>query len=245
MARDDLGVRVERIATKAVNDGLPTVEGKFVGWANKTTQLGAYVDPSSAAATLIEVGEPCVLMVGGKHEVPISATKGHAPVGTSVDDLLYIAAADNAISRNAAATGTNEVQEVKVDGTGGTHRLEFDGELTDKLAPGLTAAELLAEMEELSNIQPGDLTITGGPGDSGGTTPYVFTFTGQYAGTNVPAVISVEEELTGGGAAVTVTTKTAGVSPPGSFPLGVVEEIDTVRKVAIVNTNALAAFLGG
>lgn len=102
MARDDLGVRVERIATKAVKDGLPTVEGAFVGWANKSTQPGAFVDPSSAAITTIEVGEGFVMMVGGKHEVPISATKGHAPVGTAVDDLLYINPADNEIKKEAA-----------------------------------------------------------------------------------------------------------------------------------------------
>jgi hypothetical protein len=44
---------------------------------------------------------------------------------------------------------------------------------------------------------------------------------------------------------IAVSTTTAGVAPVGSMPLGVVEEIDTVRDVALVNTNALAAFLGG
>jgi len=244
MARDDLGVRVERIATKAVKDGLPTTEGKFVGWANKTTQLGAYVDPSSAAAALIAVTEPFVMMMGGKHEVPISATKGHAPVGTAVDDLLFIATADNAITRNADAAGTNEVQKVVVKGKKGSFKLKFQGEETAAIKFNATALEVQEALEALGGIDPGDVVVTGGPGDEGGTTPYSVTFGGQFAEENVPAIAGVKSTLEEPGEVV-VSTTTAGVAPPGSLPLGVVEEIDTVRAVALVNTNALAAFLGG
>ncbi|MGH2939454.1 MAG: hypothetical protein ACRDPE_15205 [Solirubrobacterales bacterium] len=99
MARDDLGVRVEKVATKKVKDGRPTVEKNIVGWANRVLQLGAYVDPSSAEVATIQVGEVFVMMVGGKHELPISATAGDAPVGTVEGDLLFIKAADNTIKK--------------------------------------------------------------------------------------------------------------------------------------------------
>jgi hypothetical protein len=139
MARDDLGVRVEKIATKAVKDGRPAVEERIVGWSNKTMQLGAYVDPSSEEATLIAKKEAFVLMVGGKHELPIGKGADEAPEAVKVGDRLWIDPKDNSIKTEAS-----EKAEGKV----------------------------------------------------------LYT------------------------------------------PLGVVEEIDAVRKVALINTNALAAFLG-
>jgi hypothetical protein len=106
MATDNPGVRVEKIATKKVLDGLPTVEKNTVGWANRTLQLGAYVNPADEKAVReIQIGESFVIMVGGEHEVPISATKGHAPAGTKEGDLLYINPADNAIVKNEAKVG--------------------------------------------------------------------------------------------------------------------------------------------
>lgn len=246
MARDDLGVRVEKIATKKVLDGKPTVEKKIAGWANRTLQLGAFIDPSDVVAvSQIQIGESFVIMVGGKHEVAISATKGDAPVGTVEGDLLYIAEADNAISRNGAAAGTNEVQKIVIDATSKNWKFGFDGEETGNLLFNISAAELQAAAEKLATINPGDLVVTGGPGNSGGTTPYILTFGGQYAGENVPQASATKVDLEGGGATATASTTTPGVAPPGSMPLGVVEEIDAVRAVALVNTNALAAFLGG
>lgn len=246
MARDDLGVRVEKIATKKVLDGLPTVEKKIVGWANRTLQLGAYIDPNDATAVSeIQIGESFVIMVGGKHEVPISATTGHAPVGTVEGDLLYIRESNNAISRGAEAAGTNEVQEITVKAKKGTFKISFEGETTAAIKFNATAGEVQAALEALGGIDPGDVVVTGGPGDETGTAPYVLTFGGQFAEEDVPAVTTDVSGLEEGTKTATVTTKTAGVAPPGSVPLGVVEEIDTVREVALVNTNALAAFLGG
>lgn len=245
MALENPGTRVEKIATKKVLDGLPTVEKKIAGWANRTLQIGAHVDPSDVnAVSQIQIGEAFVVMVGGEHEVPISATLGHAPVGTVEGDLLYIAEADNAITRNAAAAGTNEVQKVTVKGKKGSFKLKFQGEETAAIKFNATAKEMQEALEALGGIDPGDVVVTGGPGDEGGTTPYVVTFGGQFAEENVPALEAVKSTLEEPGEII-VTTTTAGVAPPGSMPLGVVNRIDASREVALVNTNALAAFLGG
>jgi hypothetical protein len=227
-------------AKDPIAHGAPAVvEGK-VGFLAFNKQLGRFVDPTSDEATFIQPGDGCEIFIGGTHRLALAGPLAGAAVG----DKLYITA-ENEVLRNVEDAGTNEKQSVKVDGTGGTHRLEFDGELTDKLAPALTAAELLAEMEELGNIQPGDLEITGGPGGAGGTTPYIFIFKGQYEDTDVPVLISVEEELTGGGAAVTITTTVAGVAGAAVFPLGVIDKVDTAPTpdLAYVNTNALASFI--
>lgn len=106
----------------------------------------------------------------------------------------------------------NEVQTVTVDATGGTFTVTFDGEQTDALAFNVSAAAFQAALEGLSNIDPGDVTVTGGPGDAGGTTPYVLTFGGQYAFQDVPQVEVASVDLAGGGAAVTANTTTEGGS---------------------------------
>jgi hypothetical protein len=106
----------------------------------------------------------------------------------------------------------NEVQRVTVDATGGNITLKFDGETTANISATATAAAMQTALELLSNVQPGDIVVTGGPGDSGGTTPYLLTFGGQWAGKNVPAVVATGVSLTGGGSTVVVATVTAGGS---------------------------------
>lgn len=218
MALDNPGVRVEKLATKKVLDGLPTVEKKIVGWANRTLQLGAFVNPTDEKAVKeIQIGEPFVIMVGGEHEVPISGTKGHAPVGTVEGDLLYIAEADNAITRNADAAGTNEVQKVTVKAKKGNFKLKFQGEETAAIKFNATAKEVQEALEALGGIDPGDVVVTGGPGDEGGTTPYTVTFGGQFAEEDVPAIEGVKSTLEEPGE-ITVTTSVAGGSA-GRFVL--------------------------
>lgn len=97
----------------------------------------------------------------------------------------------------------NESVSIPVDATGGTWTISFDGETTAAIAFNATAATVKAALEALSNISPGDVTVTGGPGDSGGTTPYVITFGGKYAGLDVPAITTGVGSLTGGGGTAT------------------------------------------
>jgi hypothetical protein len=207
----------------------------------KTTQLGNMTRPTDTEATNIMPGERCVGSLGGVHELALAGGLS----GIEQGDKLWINTVTHEIVTDPTAVGTNEKQSVKVNGTGGTYRLELDGELTAKLAPGLTAAQLREALEKLSNIDPGDIAVTGGPGDSGGTVPYVVTFTGQYEDANVPTLAVVEEELTGGGGEVTVTTTTAGAAGAEVVAVGVVDEVDPTRTphVARINANALHAFI--
>lgn len=104
---------------------------------------------------------------------------------------------------------TSEVQSVKVDGTGGTFQLIYEGDKTAKVAFNVSAAALKTALEDLPGIPNGAITVTGGPGNSGGTTPYLVTFGGDLAEQDID-LLGDEDELTGGGADVTVTVVTAG-----------------------------------
>lgn len=112
------------------------------------------------------------------------------------------------------ASNTNEVQTVTITGTptGGTFTLTFTGQTTSAIAYNATAATVQSALEALSNVNPGDVTVTGGPGPG---TAFTATFGGQYTGTDV-AQMTASGSFTGGTTpAVTVATGTAGGAAPG------------------------------
>jgi hypothetical protein len=110
------------------------------------------------------------------------------------------------------AARPNEVQTVTISGTptGGTFTLTLDGETTGAIAYNATATTVKTALEALSNVTPGDVVVTGGPGPG---TPYVVTFSGgTWAGKDVPA-LTAAASLTGGSSpAVAVATSTGGGS---------------------------------
>ncbi|MEU6979578.1 hypothetical protein [Streptomyces sp. NPDC046371] len=111
------------------------------------------------------------------------------------------------------AAVTNEVQSVTVTGapTGGTFTLTYSGQTTAAIAYNATAAAVQSALEALSNVNPGDIVVTGNAGG-----PYTLTFGGQYLGDNV-AQLTATASLTGGTTpGVTVATTTGGGTPTAS-----------------------------
>jgi hypothetical protein len=112
-------------------------------------------------------------------------------------------------------TGTAEVQTVTITGspTGGTFTLTYSGQTTAAIAYNATAATVQSALEALSNIEPNDIVVAGGPGPA---TPWTVTFEagdlgGQFDGTNVAQMTASGAGLTGGTTpAVAVTTTTGG-----------------------------------
>lgn len=105
------------------------------------------------------------------------------------------------------AAVTNEVQTATITGgpTGGTFTLTFSGQTTASIAYNATAAVVQTALEALSNVNPGDIKVTGAAGG-----PYTLTFGGQYLGDNV-ASATATASLTGGTTpGVTMATTTAG-----------------------------------
>lgn len=110
---------------------------------------------------------------------------------------------------------TDEVQKVTKSGTvsGGTFTLTFDGETTAAIAFDAPAADVQTALENLVNIHPGDVEVTGGPVS---TTALTFTFGDNYAGENVPQIVSDDASITGGGTLVDSTT-TAGAGGAAQY----------------------------
>lgn len=110
----------------------------------------------------------------------------------------------------------SEGQTVTVTGgpTGGSFTLTLAGQTTAAIAWNATAAAVQTALEALSNVNVGDVTVTGGPAPG---TPHVVTFGGQYAGEDMPAMTASGASLTGGTSpAVGITTSTAGGGTGGT-----------------------------
>lgn len=133
------------------------------------------------------------------------------------------------------AAGTNEVQTLAKTGTvsSGTFAISFQGQTTAAIAFGETAANIITALNLLSNVDSGDITATGG---AAGVADVVFTFTGRYAGVNVPLMTVNSGSLVGGGSYNIVET-TAGaysVNPGGLTDLYAVRfGLDGFHGVAV------------
>lgn len=109
---------------------------------------------------------------------------------------------------------TNEVQTVTITGTpaGGGFTLTFQGQTTSSIAYNAIASVVQTALEALSNIDPGDVLVTGGPGPG---TPYVVEFRGQYGQVNVTQMTAAHTFTGGSSPAIAVTTTTGGAGPTG------------------------------
>lgn len=117
--------------------------------------------------------------------------------------------------------GDKEVQKITVKATGGKFKVIYSGKTTTAVKFNATAPELQAALIALSNIDEGDVVVTGGPGDEEGTVPYVLTWN---KGEDVAAVTTDATELTGGEHKATVSTTTAG-SASGSLKVSLETEV--------------------
>ena len=102
-----------------------------------------------------------------------------------------------------------EVQTVTVDATGGTFTVTdaYTGLETDPLDFDIAANDFTTAMDGITD-HPGMVVVTGGPGDSGGTTPYTLTWDANYG--NVGEPTTDPASLTGGAGTAAVATTTAG-----------------------------------
>lgn len=110
-------------------------------------------------------------------------------------------------SGNAQGGIVNEVQTITVSGTvsGGTFTITVveTNETTAAIAYNANAATIQAALELLTSIEPGDITVAGGPIQ---TTPATLTYGGIYAGRNIAQITVDSSLLTGGGTYVPTTT---------------------------------------
>jgi hypothetical protein len=126
---------------------------------------------------------------------------------------------------------TNEIQQVVLQygPTGGTWALQFDGQTTTGLAVNATVSQVQTALEALSNIAPGDVFVTGNPGQ------FTVRFAGQYQFINVPRLIPVYlNTLTGGNLSIGVSTLVEGVAA-----------VDEVQRVNLIGNPTGGTFTLG
>lgn len=140
----------------------------------------------------------------------------------------------------------SEVQTLTFDATGGTYTLAFDGSpatgnITYANTSGDTAT-LLAALESLPTINPGDVTVTRGT-PAGNVTIFTVTFGGQYVGQDVPTIV-VTESLTGGsGTLVPAVGSAGGGAGTGGLETGVGHLYTSVEVVTATTTIDVGAAL--
>jgi hypothetical protein len=122
---------------------------------------------------------------------------------------------------NAAIDSPNEVQEISICASAGNFRLSFGADTTGDLPFNASASQVQAALEGLPGIGIGDVAVSGGPGDGQGSHPYVVTFIGDLAATDVEQIVLEQGTLsTGNGCPESVVTTTS-----GGFPVQVTAEV--------------------
>ena len=77
---------------------------------------------------------------------------------------------------DAAYQPRDELQRLQIKANGGTFTLELGGQITAPIAHNASPATVQAAIEALPSFDPGDLSVSGGPGNLNGTNPYLLTF---------------------------------------------------------------------
>jgi hypothetical protein len=112
-----------------------------------------------------------------------------------------------------ASPNTNEVQAVTIVGTptGGTFNMTYDGQTTAAIVYNATALNVQTALEALTNINPGDVAVTGAAGG-----PYTVVFGGTLGARDVVLMTANGTALTGGtNPDVVIATTTPGVGVSG------------------------------
>ena len=178
---------------------------RLVAWNFSDPQVFSAVESFETA----EVAQPTISFD------PISAITGNgAQLSGNVDpndpepldpDPAFDSSCRFEYLTDAAYQPIDEKQRLTIRASGGTYTLSLGSEQTSPIAHDAPAATVQSALEGLANVEPGDVSVSGGPGNLGGTNPYVVTF----AGSNPPQLVASSSGLIGPGKAQ-VTTIAAG-----------------------------------
>ncbi len=79
---------------------------------------------------------------------------------------------------------------------------------TANISATASPGEVQTALEAIPSIGTGNVEVEGGPGDAEGTNPYVITFNGKFADTNVRKITTTNVSLTGGSPSTSVSVST-------------------------------------
>lgn len=109
----------------------------------------------------------------------------------------------------ALVNARNEVVSITIDATSGNWTFTYGAQTTANIAFNATAAAVKTAIELLSTVDADDILVSGGPGNSGGATPYYFAFASEVDET---AITVADISLAGGGDTITVAVIQTGGS---------------------------------
>lgn len=123
--------------------------------------------------------------------------------------------AGTVLGQVTGTTAVNDVQTITVSGTptGGSFRLNFNGQVTAAIAFNAAASAVQTALQALSNVGTGNVTCSGGP-FPGATV--VCTFAGDQAGIFEPLMTLYSNSLTGGASPTAAVAHTT----PGAYAGG-------------------------
>ncbi|HPM79751.1 MAG TPA: S8 family serine peptidase, partial [Candidatus Anammoximicrobium sp.] len=201
----------------------------LVGGTNEVQQVALTGAPTGGTFTLTFDGQTTA-------QIP-----HNAPTTTDVDEVqrIQITGSPNEgsftltfngqttipIGFNAPTmTGRNEIQSITMSGAPytGTFTLTFQGQTTGPINWNANATAVRLALEALSNIAPGDVTVTGGAFPA---SPMTVTFGGTYAN-RVVSEMTVTSSLVGGN----VSVATVQQGSPGVF-----EALDALSNIVGVD----------
>jgi hypothetical protein len=133
--------------------------------------------------------------------VTSASGKGYGSLEAGTLDRVYdFIHNETAMEIVGSSNNVNEIQAVVVDATGGNFKLTYSAQTTADIAFDATPGAVQTALEALSNIAPGDVVVTGTPGN------YNVEFTGTLASTNVAKMTTAAgtAPLTGGSASAVV-----------------------------------------
>ena len=202
-----LGVVDAQASAAAVPKGVTGFFGTMPGTAAFGTAAGQLRDPRGVAVN--QTGN------GGTPAGTIYAVDGTNNRVVSFDPSGKFLRAFGADVVAYGPDQANEVQAIAVNATSGKFKLTFNGQPTTSLAATASATEVQAALNALTivgGLSPaGSVTVTGGPGDAGGTVPYRIVFGGSLAKVNVNQVTGASdagESLSGGSPFTAITSGT-------------------------------------
>ncbi|MEM6403330.1 MAG: S8 family serine peptidase, partial [Cyanobacteria bacterium P01_D01_bin.116] len=118
---------------------------------------------------------------------------------------------------NSTVTNRNEQQDITLNGgtpTSGTFTLTFQGNTTNPIAFNASAGTIQTALTALPNINPGDVSVTGGPFSNNMAALARITFTGALGNINLPTV-GISGTGLDAGITAAITTNTNGATSNG------------------------------
>jgi hypothetical protein len=176
-------------------------DGEFIRAWGFDVNAPAESTPESASFETCTVKAQCISGVdvvspapGGElsnpSDVAVDQTNGNVYVTNQGMARIEVFTSSGAFVRafglSVAASGSDqadEEQRLTVDATAGQYKLTFGADTTTDIAWNEAAAGVAAKLNALASINGGggNVTVEGGPGGSGGATPYLVKFGGALA----------------------------------------------------------------